>query len=78
MLNFNTEAEVRDTANQLHPIRAAIWALELSQKWSIQGVVMSEDNLCIAQAPLEGEAIAVSDRSFKEMFGTATWTICGE
>ena len=60
------------------PIIQAIRALPSSQQWSLQRCVASHEYGDDLVAAIEaGTAIAVSDGSFKEVFGTAAWTIRG-
>jgi hypothetical protein len=60
-------------------IDEAIQQLDSSQRWSVQDVDMSPDQGAeLAQAIIDGDAIAVSNGSFKEDYGTAGWTLRGQ
>jgi hypothetical protein len=59
----------------------AIQQLDPSQRWSVQDVTMLPDQGArpmMAYAIIDGDAIAVSDGSFKDVYGTAGWTLCGK
>ena len=59
-------------------LEAAIRALPPSKRWCLQEVTFSDDQgRELAQAIQQGKAIAVSDGSFKDSFGTAGWTLRG-
>ncbi len=47
------------------------------ERWCFDYVDISNDGSVIAQAIQQGEAIAVSDGSFQDQFGTASWVIEG-
>jgi hypothetical protein len=48
------------------------------EKWCLEWLDISDDGLCLATALKEGFAIAVSDGSFKETYGTAAFVLEGE
>jgi hypothetical protein len=57
----------------------AVRQLDPSQRWSVQDVRMSPDQgATLAQAIIDGDAIAVSDGSFKDEYSTAEWTLRGK
>ena len=59
-------------------LESAIRALPPSKRWCLQEVTFSDDQgREIAHAIQQGTAIAVSDGSFKDSFGTAGWTLRG-
>ena len=79
LLHFDDEEEAPELESNPTNLRTAIQTLEPSQKWSIQEVQLSEDDgNSLAVALMKGEAIAVSDGSFKDKFGTSAWTIRGQ
>ena len=54
-------------------------ATPANEKWVFQDVEMSENaGYLVTQAILQGNATATSDRSFKEEYGTAGWTLRGD
>ena len=60
-------------------LRQAIEGLSADQKWSMQEVEWSADGgQALVDAIANGCAIAVSDGSFKDEYGTAGWTIRGD
>ena len=66
------------TCSTTNTIEEAIRKLDPSQRWSVQKVTMSRDKgKALANAIEAGNAIAVSDGSFKSEFGTAAWTVRG-
>ena len=61
------------------PLLQVIRALPSSQQWSLQRCLSSHEyGQDIVHAIENGTAIAVSDGSFKDSFGTAAWTIRGD
>jgi hypothetical protein len=46
-------------------------------KWCFDYLTLSDDGTTIAKAITQGEAIAISDGSFQDQFGTASWVIEG-
>jgi len=47
------------------------------KQWSMQQVTNDDDGRTLASAIMRGKAVAVSDGSFKEEFGTSAWIIQG-
>jgi hypothetical protein len=46
-------------------------------QWALRGIQLTDDGRTIAQVIRDGTAIAVSDGSFKDCFGTASWVVEG-
>ena len=46
-------------------------------RWALCDIAASDNGVVIAQALRDGTAVAVSDGSFKDKFGTAAWVIEG-
>ena len=67
------------SANGHRTFAQAIRALPLSQHWSVQQCsTLTQLAADVADAILAGTAIAVSDGSFKDSFGTSAWTLRGD
>ncbi len=47
------------------------------ERWCLDSLTLTDDGSTIAQAIQDGDAIAISDGSFHEQFGTASWVIEG-
>ena len=57
----------------------ALRAIPKSQQWSVQRCQSSQiDGADVVAAIIAGTAIAVSDGSFKDSFGTSAWTVRGD
>lgn len=52
------------------PLQVWVEALDESLKWSLETIEISDEGYAIAQAILDGTAVAVSDGSYKEGRGT--------
>ncbi len=48
------------------------------EKWCVNNVDLSDDGNTIAEAIRNRVAIAVSDGSFKDTYGTAAWVLEGD
>ncbi len=46
-------------------------------RWPLDQVLHTDDGIALAQALQDGTAIAVSDGSYKDNYGTAAWTLQG-
>jgi hypothetical protein len=52
-------------------------ALEPSERWCFDYLTLSDDGSTMVRAIRQGDAIAISDGSFQDQFGTAAWVIEG-
>jgi hypothetical protein len=69
------QSNTHETA--LSPLALAISTLPAGAAWAVRNLIGTDDGGAIAKAITEGTAIAVSDGSFKDAFGTAALVIEG-
>ncbi len=50
----------------------------IGEKWCLEHLDLTGDGSHIAQAIMEGDAIAISDGSYQDTYGTASWVIEGQ
>lgn len=48
------------------------------EKWCFAHMDITDEGRVIANTIIHGEAIAISDGSFKDLYGTAAWVFEGE
>jgi hypothetical protein len=56
---------------------AYLKTLPKDAQWALRDINLADDGLTIAQAIRDGTAIGISDGSFKDGFGTASWVLEG-
>ena len=66
------EAEAQPPPLSPTSLAEALQALPSTDQWANQNVTADDDGAAVAGAILRGSAIAVSDGSFKNRFGTAS------
>jgi hypothetical protein len=54
-----------------------VTTLPKDTQWALRDINLTDDGLTIAQAIRDGTAIGISDGSFKDGFGTASWVLEG-
>ena len=77
LTGIESTPRIRPARQPQWSLRATIQQLPVDVRWALRDIAASDNGVVIAQALRDGTAVAVSDGSFKDKFGTAAWVIEG-